>query len=135
MIKRIKSRKKTLAKNRMVKALDAASRREIVEARDWNTCQRCGVVEDQWIEDLGRSAKIQWAHVHTREYYITRWEADNSLALCDRCHVFFDNHKFLSYEWFRKTWPDRWEHIQNVLQMGTKTGDLWIRERYEEIKA
>lgn len=130
---RIKSRPKTLAKKRMVKALDAAARKEIVEDRDDNTCQRCHKRAGEWDAEIEACVMIQWCHVHTREYYITRWEPDNSFAGCSRCHVFFDNHKVLSYEWFRKTWPERWEHIQNVLQMGTKTGDMWIREKYQEI--
>jgi len=128
----IRSSKRTQRKRRMMRHLDAACRREVVEARDWNTCQRCGRISGQF--DAGRSVVIQWAHVHTREYYITRWEPDNSLALCDACHVFFDNHKVLSYEWFRKKWPERWEHIQNVLRVSTKTSEAWLRSKYEELK-
>jgi hypothetical protein len=104
----------------MVRELDAAARQEIVIYRDHNQCQRCSLYEGDWIAELERRVTIQWAHVHTREYYVTRWEPDNSLALCDRCHMWFDNHKVISYEWFRKLWPVRWERIQNVLQSGAK---------------
>ena len=118
----------------MVLALDKAARRQVVEARDWNTCQRCGRINEQFDVLHQRYVVIQWAHVHTREYYVTRWEPENSLALCDSCHVFFDNHKVLSYEWFRKKFPERWEHIQNVLRVSTKTSDSWIKAKYGEIK-
>ena len=131
----IKSSARTKRKNRMIKALDAACRAEVVEIRDRNYCQRCGAQDGEWIKEHQRYVKIQWAHVHTREYYITRWEPDNSLALCDCCHVWFDHHKVLSYEWFRKRWTERWEHIQNVLRVSTKTSEAWIRAKYEEMKA
>lgn len=129
----IKRNKKTLRKNRMIKALDANCRAEVVEVRDGNTCQRCGARDGEWISELQRYVKIQWCHVMTREYHILRWEPDNSFAGCDRCHVWFDQHKLLSYEWFRKTWPERWEHIQNVLRISTKTSEAWLREKYEEM--
>ncbi len=131
----IRSSKRTLKKKRMIKALDDACRIEVVEERDHNTCQRCGIQDGQWDAEIGRPAKIQWCHVHTREYHVTRWEPDNGFAGCDRCHVWFDNHKVLSYEWFRKKWPERWQNIQNVLQSRTRAGDLFIRTRYEELKA
>jgi len=131
----IPSSKKTIKKRRMILALDKACRQEVVIDRDRNTCQRCGKVDGDWDAEIGRPVRIQWAHIHTREYHVTRWEPDNSLALDDRCHVWFDNHKVLSYEWFRKMWPERWQSIQNILQSRTKAGDLFIRTRYEELKS
>jgi hypothetical protein len=130
----IKSSKKAVRKRRMVLALDKACRKEIVEERDGNTCQRCGAsLGNVFYPGAPRVVIIQWAHIHTREYYVTRWESDNSLALCDCCHVWFDNHKVLSYEWFRKKYPERWEHIQNVLRVSTKTSESWIRAKYLEL--
>jgi len=129
----IRSSKKTLKKRRMIKALDDACRQEVVTERDNDTCQRCGMMTGQRQRD--QMTVIQWAHVHTREYYVTRWEPDNSLALCSLCHMWFDNHKVLSFEWFRKKWPERWQNIQNILQSRTKAGDLFIRTRYEELKS
>lgn len=128
---RIKLSKRARSNRRMVKELDAACRQEVVIERDQDTCQRCGAKNGEWDLALNRPVVIQWAHVHTREYYVTRWEPDNSLALCDCCHVWFDNHKVLSYEWFRKTWPERWENIQNVLQSGAK---VRVKDLYEELR-
>jgi hypothetical protein len=108
----------------MVLDLDKIARREIVEERDGNRCQRC----------MGYSSSImlpiQWAHVQTREYYITRWEPDNSLALCSACHVWFDNHKVLSLDWFAKKFPERWERLKRILQGNCKTTDADIREMW-----
>ena len=121
----IKPSKKAVSRNRMIKALDAVARREIVEIRDGNWCQRCNYHADM--------VTIQWAHVQTRRYLILRWEPCNSLALCDRCHVWMDQHKVESYEWFSKKWPERWANIQRVLQMPCKTSLAWLRERYAEL--
>jgi len=129
---RIKSSKRALSQRRMVIALDKACRMEVVEGRDRNTCQRCGKHQGDWDAEIQAPVRIQWAHVHTREYYVTRWEPDNSLALCSRDHVWFDNHKVLSYEWFSKLWGDRWQNIQNVLNSGAR---VRVKDLYEELKA
>ena len=127
-------RNKRRTKRGMVIDLDKVARREIVIERDKNICQRCGI-ELYESDIVGCSivpAVIQWAHVNTREYYITRWEPDNSLALCSRCHVWFDNHKVLSLDWFAQKWPDRWENIKRILHCGTKTNDAWVRSLWQE---
>jgi hypothetical protein len=125
-------RNKRRTKRGMVIDLDKSARHEIVVERDREECQRCGVGPGGWAGDNQRPAMIQWAHVHTREYYITRWEPDNSLALCDRCHVWFDNHKVLGFDWFAKKFPERWERVTRVLQSGNnKTTDADIRELWE----
>ena len=127
-------RKLRMTKRKMVLALDKVARREIVEGRDENFCQRC-LLHNGEVNVPGYPLSvvvIQWAHVHTREYYITRWEPDNSLALCSRCHVWFDNHKVLSLDWFAKKWPERWENIKRILHCGTKTNDAWVRALWLE---
>jgi len=132
--KRVKSehsrRNKTRTKRGMVLDLDKVARREIVEERDDNNCQYCGKKLGE--SDGYRPVSIQWAHVHTREYYITRWEPDNSLALCDRHHVWFDNHKVLSLDWFAKKYPERWERLKRILQGNCKTTDANIRALWQE---
>ena len=129
-------RNKRRTKRGMVIDLDRVARQEIVVDRDANVCQRCGACEGIRFE-TGHGpdilpAVIQWAHVHTREYYITRWEPDNSLALCSRCHVWLDNHKVLGFDWFAKKFPDRWERIKRILHSGTKTNDAWVKALWEE---
>jgi len=126
-------RNKRRTKRGMVIDLDKVARREIVEERDGNVCQRCGsFTEYATNDDLVAYVVIQWAHVHTREYYITRWEPDNSLALCSACHVWFDNHKVLSLDWFAKKYPERWERLKRILQGNCKTTDADIREMWKE---
>jgi hypothetical protein len=131
-------RNKRRTKRGMVIDLDRVARAEIIEDRDRNICQRCGdfagKVGTEWAGRFEREfvVVIQWAHVHTREYYITRWEPDNSLALCSRCHVWFDNHKVLSLDWFAKKFPERWERIKRILQGNCKTTDADVRQMWKE---
>ena len=127
-------RNKRRTKRGMVIDLDRVWRHEIVMLRDLNTCQRCGIMQGE-SRHLGIDfyvGIIQWAHIHTREYYITRWEPDNSLALCSRCHVWFDNHKVLGFDWFAKKFPERWERITRMLQGKAATNDAWVRSLWEE---
>jgi hypothetical protein len=125
-------RTKTRKKRGMVLDLDKWARREIVELRDENICQRCGAELGWWDVGRQRNVVIQWAHVNTREYYVTRWDHDNSLALCDVCHVWFDNHKVLSLDWFAKKFGERYERIKRILQGDCKTTDAQIRELWLE---
>lgn len=125
-------RNKRRTKRGMVIDLDKSARHEVVVERDQDTCQRCGIHNGDWIPELLRYAVIQWCHVHTREYYCLRWEPDNSYAGCDRCHVWFDQHKVLGFDWFSKKWPERWKRILRVLQSGNnKTTDADIRALWE----
>lgn len=130
----IRSSKKTQKRNRMIKALDAACRLRVVIERDENICQRCGKENGSSHED-GYPVIIQWCHVHTREYHITRWEDDNSFAGCSKCHVWFDNHKVMSFDWFRKNWPERWERLQTLLQSNCKTGTTFVRDLHQELRS
>jgi len=140
--KRVKTkhsrRNRTRTKRGMVIDLDKVARREVVEERDREQCQRCSVYSGQTVCWAPGRAVIQWAHVHTREYLLTRWEPDNSLALCSRCHVWFDNHKVLSFDWFAKRYPERWERVNRILQAklltdgNCKTSDAWVRALWQE---
>jgi len=112
-------RNKRRTKRGMVVDLDAVATREIRDERDGKICQRCGKAEgDVHLTRRGvfHRVAIQWAHIHSREYHITRWEPDNTLALCDVCHMWLDNHKVLGFDWFAKKFPERWERINRLLQ-------------------
>jgi hypothetical protein len=127
-------RNKRRTKRGMVIDLDRVARQEIVIERDHDVCQRCGAENGRWDHGYGLdyTAVIQWAHIHTREYYCTRWEPDNSLALCSRCHVWLDNHKVIGFDWFAKKFPERWERITRALQGNNKTTDADIRQMWME---
>lgn len=60
---------------------------EIVRAR--GACQKCG-----------KTTGLQCAHVISRVNHHTRWDLDNALALCLRCHIFWQHknpHEFVRW--------------------------------------
>lgn len=131
-------RNKRRTKRGMIIDLDKWAQREIRDGRDGAVCQRCGAVSGEWDTIRQKYVVIQWCHVHTREYHITRWEPDNSFAGCDACHVWFDNHKVLGFDWFAKKFPERWERVNRILQARLlteghcRTTDAWVRSLWLE---
>ena len=113
----IRKSKKARQRAGMVKELDAAARLAVFE-RDGNRCVRCG------------SFKVQWSHVIGRRHKCIRWEADNALALCAGCHMWWHEYPTLSGEWFRRNWPDRHERITAMYNRGGKVN---ILEKLEEL--
>ena len=105
----IKRSKKARTRARMVRELDAAARLEVFE-RDGSVCVRC--------RDGQRA--IQWAHIFSRRHKNLRWEADNALTLCAGCHMFWHQYPLLAVEWFRKSWPERYERIMGIFKHGRK---------------
>src|SRR5689334_19833411 len=95
----VKPRKPIKKRSRkMVKAihLDALCR-QLVFARDEHTCQWCG----------RKDGKLDWAHITSRRYYITRWFLPNSLVLCAGCHFIWHQHPLLGASWFVTKFPER----------------------------
>lgn len=116
----VKRSKKSASKTRMVKALDEVARLQVLE-RDGGVCVRCR--NDQ--------NGAQWAHIISRRHLSTRWEPDNALTLCGGCHFFWHSMPMLAMEWFRKTWPDRHEHILRLFNAGGKVN---VKQLYEQLK-
>lgn len=129
----IRKSKRTLAKNRMYRDLDAACRQRTVIERDGNTCQRCGKKHGEWDAEIERYVVIQWSHIKGRRYLALRWDDDNSLAHCDRCHAWFGNNPILGLDWFAKKFPERWERIVRHLQAGPIK--INVKSMVEELRA
>jgi len=127
-------RNKRRTKRGMVLDLDKVARREIVEERDQNICQRCGHSDGEIYHEGSTTwiSGIQWCHVITREYYITRWDVDNSFAGCNRCHKWWHTNPILAFDWFAKKYPERWERLKRILQGNCKTTDADIRALWQE---
>jgi 5-methylcytosine-specific restriction endonuclease McrA len=113
----IKKSKKARKRGRMVRDLDAAARQEVFE-RDGHVCVRC--------RDTKRG--IQWAHIFSRRHKNLRWEPDNALTLCAGCHIFWHQYPLLAVDWFKTTWPERYEHILTIFNSG-------MRIRVEDLHA
>lgn len=116
----IRKSKKARQRARMVKELDAAARKEVFE-RDRFVCVRCN--------DPQRG--IQWAHIFSRRHKNLRWESDNALTLCAGCHMFWHQYPLLAVEWFRKTWPERYERIMCIFNAG---GKVRVQDKFAELQ-
>jgi 5-methylcytosine-specific restriction endonuclease McrA len=109
--------KATRAVGKMRKELDAQARTDVF-ARDNYICVRC--------RKSGRG--VQWCHIFSRRHPCLRWEMDNALTMCGGCHQWWHQYPLLSVDWFRKTWPDRYEQIMAVYQVNPKISvkELWL---------
>jgi len=76
-----------------------------IRLRD-GVCQKCGTTE-----------KLQCSHVKSRANKPVRYNDDNAMALCFRCH-FYWWHKdpLAASEWMKDKWPGRYERICKVIQ-------------------
>ena len=74
-----------------------------INDRDMARCQFCG--------ESGNNCH----HIVGRRNRSTRWLLDNGLLLCPGCHTFsmfsFHQDPAGTMEWFRETYPERYEHI------------------------
>lgn len=58
--------------------------------RSYGECEKCGTDKN-----------LQCAHIISRRHYSTRWDPENALCLCKRCHIYWmhkEPHEFV--QWF-----------------------------------
>jgi len=118
-----KGRLRPVAKSKhWKKALDDLARK-VVFARDGNQCVRCGKKEG-----------IQWCHVDSRRYLSTRWLLENSMALCAGHHLAWHHRPLEAAEWFRTTYPERWNRL-TVRAASAQKFDRKLERLYLEAEA
>jgi len=54
-----------------------------------NVCRSRGKCENPHCKFQSLNYVLQWAHVVSRSYHATRWDADNCLCLCSGCHKYY----------------------------------------------
>lgn len=88
--------------------------RQICKLEARFTCAKCGMGGD--------ATTIQWAHIEGRRKKggMIRWSQNNCLALCageysNHCHYWFDNNKIASSEWLRKTYPEKYNWLHELV--------------------
>lgn len=73
---------------------------QYIRARD-RVCQKCGT--DQ---------KLQCSHIKSRAIKSIRYNDDNAMALCLRCHIYWWHKEPLeASEWMHKKFPGRYDRI------------------------
>ena len=85
---------------------------EIVRSK--GKCEHCGKVES-----------LQCAHVLSRTNKHLRWNEDNALCLCTRCHLFWAHKSPLEFsDWFKKNYPIRYGFLmREVNKLETNLGE------------
>jgi 5-methylcytosine-specific restriction endonuclease McrA len=52
---------------------------KVIRQRDGYTCRACGKSRAETV--------IQCSHIYSRRHKATRWDLDNAVALCFKCHM------------------------------------------------
>jgi len=96
------SKERTALKKKLVSIA-----KEIVRARDGNTCQHCG----KWVEGSSRHC----SHVvPVSAGSALSWEPLNMKILCYHCHInWWHKNPVEAGQWFRDKFPDRWEYLES----------------------
>jgi len=74
--------------------------RKCVRLRDDMLCQKCGM------------QGYDTHHVRMRKFYTTRWDLNNLVLLCKRCHSDVDNNPMGFTIWFMSQHPARLQAIE-----------------------
>ncbi len=83
-------------------------------------CRRCGSSED-----------LQWAHVMSRRYLATRWDRENSMALCRTHHFMFTEHPLRWEQWCRDV-DVPWDELRVKALTGPAMQPMFVIERLRE---
>lgn len=96
----------------------------IIRARD-GRCLHCGATES-----------LQCSHVLPRTYFSVRWEEDNAITLCYRCHLqWWHKYPHEAVEWFDSEFPGRHgELIEMVKQYHKIDREAMLRSLKERLK-
>lgn len=84
-------------------------------------CERCGVDD---------AKKLQCAHVINRTHKGLRYNEDNALCLCIKCHLFWAHRSPLEFtDWFKTHFPIRYAFLMREkdrlsYQLGSSLEDI-----------
>ena len=74
---------------------DSAFSKCVREAAGWK-CERCEAQHQE------KSMGLHNAHFMSRGHWATRFDPDNTAALCYGCHSYLDSHPYEKQAWFEK---------------------------------
>lgn len=83
---------------------------DAVKSRD-RRCLSCGATE-----------RLQWAHIISRQATYIRWDPENSIALCARCHHRFTLRPGEWAAWVESRWPGRLSELARRQAEGEARG-------------
>lgn len=110
-----------------------------IRARDRWQCQKCGRAYRPW-EEFGDNSHLRGlhnAHMFGRGAHMTRWDENNTCALCYGCHAYLDSHPIEKTEFFRKRLGDELfsitEFKSHQTYFGWKKDAKQIEARYKKM--
>jgi hypothetical protein len=111
----LRKQKKSLTLTQLKKKLDDAFA-AFIRRRD-DKCMRC----NRW-------DNLQCAHIFSRSHMATRWDPDNALCLCLKCHLFWAHRAPIEFsEWIRDVYLGEF----NYQQLRAKANSIKIWQRWE----
>ncbi len=76
---------------------------KVIRLRD-GKCLKCGTTEN-----------LQCAHIASRKHLAGRWESDNALTLCYRCHIHWAHKEPIEFsEWVKENYYEMWTEAGSV---------------------
>jgi len=82
----------------------------------------------------GEVRYLQTAHIYSRRYVNLRYDIQNVLCLCARCHRWAHDNPLDFVAWFNSTYPERYAYLKKKKKIIRK----WVVDDYlkviEEIK-
>lgn len=96
-----------------VRELDALCR-EVVFLRDGNKCRKCGRT----------NGLLDWAHVYSRRFKVTRWALLGSMVLCRGCHLWWHQSPTEAVAWWREQIGHESAKKLELMKRSAKCGPL-----------
>lgn len=111
-----------------VKELDALCR-EVVFLRDGRACRKCGKT----------TGILDWAHIYSRRFKVTRWAPINSIVLCRGCHLWWHQSPTEAIEWWRKDVGAEIASRLDLMKRAGKCGPhgtikLWLEKEWRSLQ-
>ena len=93
-------------RKKLIKKLDKLSK-DVVRKRDGNVCQHCFKLAESTNRHVSHVIPVSAGNK-------LRWDVANMKIMCYHCHInWWHKNPVESGEWFKETFPDRWEYLQN----------------------
>jgi hypothetical protein len=92
------------------------------KVRSRGRCEWCKAVNDT----------LQCAHIYSRNNLHLRYDEQNALCLCSKCHFKWHQRPLEGAEWFSETYPERDKYLAHERNILEKSFDY--EKRIEELK-
>lgn len=99
---------------------------DIIRERVDYTCEHCGT-----FVPTGERQACHCAHIHGRKHQATRYDPDNAVCLCAKCHYWFTDHPTEFTYWLHQHLGDG--HME-ILREKVRAIKKWIKGEKDEMR-